>query len=195
MRIFRLAVILPALAGALLAACHRDTPPPREFDGPGSFRYIETQVGFGPRIPGTEAHRRMATWLDSLLRARADTLVTQQWTHVTTKGDSLHLTNFLARFNPAADRRLLFLAHWDSRPHADAPASRDSTAPVPGANDGGSDVAVLLGVADVLHRAPPTIGRTAMRVPTRATARRCGRGRASSVACSTPASWHEHPCQ
>ena len=65
MRIFRFEVILPALAAALLAGCHRDTPPPREFDGPGSFRYIETQVGFGPRIPGTEAHRRMAAWLDS----------------------------------------------------------------------------------------------------------------------------------
>ena len=29
---------------------------------------------------------------------------------------------------------------------------------MPGANDGGSGVAVLLGVADVLKRAPPTIG-------------------------------------
>jgi glutaminyl-peptide cyclotransferase len=157
-RIFRFGVILPALAAALFVGCHRDAPPPREFDGPGAFRYVETQVGFGPRIPGTEAHRRMAAWLDSLLRARADTLVTQQWTHVTVKGDTLALTNFVARFNPKADRRLLFLAHWDSRPHADGPASRDSTAPVPGANDGGSGVAVLLGVADVLKRAPPTIG-------------------------------------
>lgn len=100
----------------------------------------------------------MAAWLDSLLRTRADTVVVQQWTHVTTKGDSLSLTNFLARFNPGAEKRILFLAHWDSRPHADGPASTDSTVPVPGANDGGSGVAVLLGVADVLHRARPAIG-------------------------------------
>ena len=53
---------------------------------------------------------------------------------------------------------MLFLAHWDSRPAADSPQSRDSTKPVLGANDGGSGVALLLGVADVLKRAPPAIG-------------------------------------
>ena len=53
---------------------------------------------------------------------------------------------------------MLLLAHWDSRPHADGPNSRDSTMPVPGANDGGSGVAILLGVADVLERTPPSVG-------------------------------------
>ena len=141
-----------------LAACRDKGPPPREFDGTSAFRYIETQVAFGPRVPGTEPHRRMAEWLEKELTARADTLVVQRWTHVTTKGDSLPMANFVARFQPSAPQRLLFLAHWDSRPRADGPASTDSTAPVIGANDGGSGVALLLGVADVLRRAPPTVG-------------------------------------
>ena len=149
---------LTLLVLILMAACHDTTPRAREFDGPSAFKYIETQVGFGPRIPGTEAHRRMAVWLDSLLRLRADTVVAQTWTHVTAAGDSLPLTNFVARFHPAAPKRLLFLAHWDSRPTADSPISPDSTKPVPGANDGGSGVALLLGVTDVLRRAPPSIG-------------------------------------
>jgi glutaminyl-peptide cyclotransferase len=151
---------LPALLLLLalpLAAC-RDEPPPREFDGPSAFRYIEAQLAFGPRVPGTEPHQRMAEWLDSLLRERADTVIAQRWRHVTTTGDTLPLANFIARFQPAAPQRILFLAHWDSRPRADAAGSRDSTVPVPGANDGGSGVALLLGVADVLRRAPPTIG-------------------------------------
>jgi hypothetical protein len=142
----------------LLPGCRDRAPHVREFDGQSAFRYIETQVAFGPRIPGTEAHRRAAAWLDSLLRQRADTVIVQSWTHVTAKGDSLPLTNFIARFNPAAEKRLLFLAHWDSRPTADSPTSTDSTKPVPGANDGGSGVAALLGVADVLKRAPPSVG-------------------------------------
>jgi len=146
------------LAVMLLAACRDTTSHVREFDGPAAFRYIETQVGFGPRIPGTEAHRRAARWLDSLLRQRADTVIVQSWTHVTAAGDSLPLTNFVARFRPGAAKRLLFLAHWDSRPTADSPTSPDSTKPVPGANDGGSGVATLLGVADVLKRTPPSIG-------------------------------------
>jgi Predicted aminopeptidases len=149
---------LALFALLLVVACHDNTRHAREFEGPAAFKYIVTQMGFGPRIPGTEPHRRMAAWLDSLLRQRADTVVAQTWTHVTAAGDSLPLSNFIARFKPAAPKRLLFLAHWDSRPTADSPTSTDSTKPVPGANDGGSGVALLLGVADVLKRTPPAIG-------------------------------------
>lgn len=149
---------LALLVLLLVPACRDTKPHVREFDGSSALRYIETQVAFGPRVPGTEAHRRTAAWLDSLLRQRADTVISQSWTHVTAKGDSLPLTNLIARFNPAASKRILFLAHWDSRPTADGPTSTDSTVPVPGANDGGSGVATLLGVADVLKRTPPSIG-------------------------------------
>jgi hypothetical protein len=148
----------PVLAVFLFAACREKARPPQEFDGPGALGYIQTQVEFGPRIPGSEAHRRMGAWLDSLLRQRADTVIVQSWAHVTARRDTLPLRNFLARFNPSAEKRLLLLAHWDSRPKADGPRSRDSTKPVQGANDGGSGVAVLLGVADVLKRSPPTVG-------------------------------------
>jgi glutaminyl-peptide cyclotransferase len=140
------------------AACRQRPRPPREFDGQTAFGYIQKQVGYGPRIPGTKAHQQMAGWLDSLLRQRADTVVTQKWKHVTAKGDTLALANFIARFNPMAEKRILMLAHWDSRPTADSPQSRDSTKPVLGANDGGSGVALLLGLADVLKRSPPAIG-------------------------------------
>ncbi len=107
----------------VLAACRDTTPHVREFDGASAFGYIKTQVDFGPRIPGTEAHQRAAAWLDGLLRQRADTVIVQAWTHVTAGGDSLPLTNFIARFRPGATKRLLFLAHWDSRPTADSPTS------------------------------------------------------------------------
>jgi hypothetical protein len=149
--------LLPLLL-LVLPACREAKPHVREFDGASAFRYLEAQVAFGPRIPGTKAHRQAAAWLDSLLRQRADTVIVQSWTHLTGSGDSLPLTNYVARFNPAATKRLLFLAHWDSRPTADSPTSTDSTKPVPGANDGGSGVALLLGVADVLKRNPPAIG-------------------------------------
>jgi hypothetical protein len=142
-----------------LAGCAREAPPPPPtFDGRAAFEYLKSQVAFGPRIPGTPAHARMAQWLDSLLRTRSDTLVVQAWTHVTATGDSLPLRNFVARFNPKATSRVLFLAHWDTRPISDGPGSKNPKAPVPGANDGASGVAVLLGVADVLKRHPPTIG-------------------------------------
>ena len=147
---------LTALLLALVAC--GDRLPAREFDGEAALGYIRTQLAFGPRIPGAPGHARMAAWLDSLLRVRADTVIAQRWTHATARGDSLPLVNFIARFNPRATTRLLFLAHWDTRPRADGRFSRDSTLPVPGANDGGSGVAILLGMADQLKKAPPAVG-------------------------------------
>lgn len=146
-----------ALFSSLLVGC-QSAPPAREIDGQAALRYARTQVEFGPRIPGAEGHRRMAAWLDSLLRAKADTVVVQAWTHVAKSGDSLPLRNFVARFNPGASRRLLFLAHWDTRPVADADTGANARLPVPGANDGASGVAVLLAMADALAAKPPTIG-------------------------------------
>jgi glutaminyl-peptide cyclotransferase len=147
-----------SLFSVLSLACRERARPPREFDGQTAFGYIQTQVAFGPRVPGTDAHEKMANWLDSLLRQRADTVIVQRWNHVTTSRDTLPLRNFIARFNPSAAKRLLLLAHWDSRPVSDSPVSRDSSHAVVGANDGGSGVALLLGVADVLKRSPPAIG-------------------------------------
>ena len=144
---------------SLLLGCQSASPPPeREIDGAAALAYARAQVDFGPRIPGTEGHRRMAVWLDSLLRARADSVTVQAWTHVAKTRDSLSVKNFIAHFNPRAARRILFLAHWDSRPIADADTGSRAKLPVPGANDGASGVAVLLAMADALKRRAPSIG-------------------------------------
>ncbi len=145
--------------GLALVGCQDVVPlPPKEFDGPAAFEYLRTQVEFGPRIPGTEGHRRQAEWLERMLRERADSVIVQAWSHVTASRDTLPLRNFVARFNPGAQDRILYLAHWDTRPSSDGPNSTDSKRPVPGANDGASGVALLLAVADALKQTPPRIG-------------------------------------
>ena len=149
------------LLTVLLAACGGESapPPPREFDGATALASVVTQVSFGPRIPGTAGHAAMAKWLDSLVRSKADSVVVQRWWHHPAgRTDSIELINIIARVNPTATSRVLYLAHWDTRPHSDGPTSTNKTAPVPGANDGGSGVAVLLGVLDALRRQPPSVG-------------------------------------
>ena len=131
----------------------------REFNGPTAFSYVERQMAFGPRIPNKPGHRQTGDWLLSELRARADTVIVQEIRHVTRRGDTLHLRNFFARFKPQASERVLFLAHWDTRPMADRSENLgQQRLPVPGANDGASGVAVLLGVADALKARPPASG-------------------------------------
>lgn len=154
----RLAVLLPF--ALLLAACDTaDAPERPRFDGAAALAYVQEQLAFGPRIPGTEGHRRMGDWLVQQLGQRADTVIEQTWTHVTATGDSLPMRNVLARFRPDAPRRVLYVAHWDTRPISDKaadPARRNE--PVPGANDGASGVALLLAIADQLKASPPSVG-------------------------------------
>lgn len=142
----------------LATACPRDRPR-TDFDGKQAFEYVRMQLEFGPRVPGTEGHRRMGDWLVAHLEQGADTVIEQRWTHVTLDGDSLPMRNVLARFNRAATQRILYLAHWDTRPMAEKdPDPTRRGEPIPGANDGASGVAVLLGVADLLAARRPAFG-------------------------------------
>jgi glutaminyl-peptide cyclotransferase len=132
---------------------------PVEFNGRTALTYVEKQMSFGPRIPNKPGHQLEADWLLAELRARADTVIVQEITHRLRNGEVLHLRNFFARFRPEATERVLFLAHWDTRPMADKSANlAQQRMPVPGANDGASGVAVLLGVADALKARPPASG-------------------------------------
>jgi len=150
----RLVAILVMLVG-----CGSGSGPKTAFNGPQALAYVDTQVAFGPRIPNTPAHEKCGDWILAHLRATADSVDVQAFDHVTVHGDTLHLRNFIAHFLPKRTDRVLYLAHWDTRPHSDNPSFHgDTNTPVPGANDGASGVAVLLGVANVLHETPPSVG-------------------------------------
>jgi Zn-dependent M28 family amino/carboxypeptidase len=143
----------------ILLACGSGSTARREFDGAVAMGYVEAQLAFGPRIPNTAGHRNAGDWLLARLRERADSVVVQAFTHVTVEGDTLALRNFIGSFQPERPDRILYVAHWDTRPMSDQSANlADRSRPVPGANDGASGVAVLLAVADVLKRAPPSVG-------------------------------------
>jgi glutaminyl-peptide cyclotransferase len=150
--------VLGALAAAAVACGGSGLQRPA-FDGAQALEYVEAQMAFGPRIPNTEGHRRTGDWIEEQLRTRADSVEVQAFDHVTAAGDTLHLRNFIGRFLPDHPDRVVYLAHWDTRPHADqSPNLAQQRLPVPGANDGASGVALLLAVADALREAPPAYG-------------------------------------
>jgi Zn-dependent M28 family amino/carboxypeptidase len=138
-----------------VAAAHKSTA----FNGDSAMSYIRQQLAFGPRVPGTEPARKTGDWIAAHLRRTADTVLEQRWTHTLANGAPLPMRNIFARFKPDAPKRILYVTHWDTRPHADMEAEADKRKlPIPGANDGASGVALLLAVSDALKKAPPTVG-------------------------------------
>ncbi len=143
----------------LLLGCSQGGQATFQFDGEAALAYAQAQMDFGGRIPNTEGHRLTGDWILEQLRSRADSVEVQSFSHVTVDGDTLRLRNFIGRFRPDATERILFLAHWDTRPRAEKESNMARRRlPTPGANDGASGVAVLLGVADELEREPPAFG-------------------------------------
>jgi hypothetical protein len=142
----------------VVASCDRQ-PDAGKFDGEAALAYAKAHFDFGPRVPGTPAAQRGGDWIIEQMRSRADTVVVQSWTHVTTDGKQLPMRNILARYNPGAKDRILYVTHWDSRPVSDqAENLGDRQLPVPGANDGASGVGLFVALGDALKKTPPTFG-------------------------------------
>jgi glutaminyl-peptide cyclotransferase len=144
----------------LLSAC--DLLPSRAktaFVGDSALSYAGRQVAFGPRVPGTPSAQRAGDWIVQMMKARADTVIEQKWTHTTADGKQLPLRNILARFRPQATPRVLYLTHWDTRPTADQDLILGNRGdPIPGANDGASGVGLFIALGDALKKTPPGVG-------------------------------------
>lgn len=124
-----------------------------------AYQFIKEQIAFGPRVPNTKAHQLCGDYLIKTMQAFADTVIVQPATVLAYTGESLKIRNIMGRFQPENPKRILLLAHWDTRPFADMdadPSNRNKG--VLGADDGGSGVAVLLEIAKILKDQPANVG-------------------------------------
>jgi glutaminyl-peptide cyclotransferase len=129
------------------------------FSGDSALAFAREQVAFGPRVPGTEAHRRAGDWIVAQMRARADTVVVQTWTHKTQAGVSLPMRNIFARFRPEQTNRVLYVTHWDTRPVADSDKNIGAKSrSFDAANDGAAGVGMFVALAAALKKTPPNVG-------------------------------------
>lgn len=146
----------PANPNQTSATPHNSVQVP-QFSADTAYRFVEKQVAFGARVPGSPAHQQCANWLAATLRRFADTVYVQQATVTNYAGKRLPMYNIIGSFRPDAKDRIMLCSHWDSRPRADQDSSRQ-TEPILGADDGGSSTAVLLEVARLLHQYPAQVG-------------------------------------
>lgn len=130
-----------------------------QFDAASAYAFIEKQVAFGPRDPGSKGHEACRQWLVEQFTAFGAEVIEQSFKARTMQGGTYQATNIIARFQPGATRRVLLSAHWDTRAVGDYdPDQERRSQPIPGADDGGSGVAVLLEVARQLQANPITMG-------------------------------------
>jgi glutaminyl-peptide cyclotransferase len=133
--------------------------PKTAFSGDSAYAYARAHLQFGPRVPGTPGHVRAGDWIVQQMRARADSVEVQSWTHVTQKGEKLPMRNIIARFRPELSQRVLYLTHWDTRPTADSDRNLGARQrPFLGANDGAAGVGLFIALADALKKTPPGMG-------------------------------------
>lgn len=176
MKMIRL--ILPlcfASALGLISSCGSENTTPKEdtlvpptpfvsvapdtFDVDTAYAFIEKQLAFGPRTPNSATHDKCALWLEAKFKAYKAEVTVQSAAVKSHDNRTFNIKNIVASYNPAATRRVIVSAHWDSRPFADQ--DKDGTKvndPVPAANDGASGVAIILELARQFSLHPPSVG-------------------------------------
>ena len=129
------------------------------FIADSAYRYVEAQVAFGPRVPGTSAHEACGDYLAGKLTSFG-AVVTEQRAQVTHyDGKHLPIRNIIGSYAPEKEKRVLLFAHWDSRPFADEESDpMRQQQPIAGADDGASGVGVLLEIARQLQQQPLEVG-------------------------------------
>ena len=163
MRYFLLAVM-----ACLLSACGGKTK--RNIGGPDTItlascptfstdtcmKYIQEQCDFGPRVTGSKEAALCRQYLVEQFKCFGAQVEEQPCEVTLWDGSKLSACNIIAKVNPDNQDRILFCAHWDSRPWADNdPNLLNHQKPVLAANDGASGVAVMLELARLMSKEQP----------------------------------------
>ena len=159
----RLAAVLAALALVLYAGASRAQqglePKVELWDGQRAMERIGELLRFTPRSLDTPGHQKAIDYIKAeMAKTAADVVTTQRWVYSDKEGKSHAMTNIIARFQPANPRRVIVATHYDNivRAYRDA---ANPNAPMPGANNSASGVALLLETARVLSLLPkPEVG-------------------------------------
>ena len=134
----RVASLLLALV--LLVGCQ-----PASFSGRQAFKHVKALDALGPRYVGSEANQAAADYIAKTLEEYGWEVTRQNLAY-----GGERLQNVIA--TRGTGPTVLLGTHYDTRPIAENDRV-EPTSPVPGANDGGSGVGVLLELARTLDPA------------------------------------------
>ena len=127
------------------------------FIADNAYANIEKQLSFGYRVPGTAAHKEMQEWAIEEFKALGAKVITQSFDADFLGEKDVDCTNIIAQFYPDKAKRIMLAAHYDSRKIAEKDDERKDE-PIPGADDGGSGVGVLLEIGRIVKENPLGLG-------------------------------------
>lgn len=128
-----------------------------EFSSDSAYLFIQQQLEFGPRVPGTAAQQKCAEYFEQKLKSYGASVIVQKTKVVVYNGKSVPCINVIATYKPEAKRRLLICTHWDARPFADRGDSAVAN-PILAADDGASGAGIMLEFARQLQKRIPEVG-------------------------------------
>ena len=136
----------------VISSCADNYP---TFDADNAFEHLENQCELGVRYPGSDGIELCRDYIvDELTKCNAE-IELQKFTVVIDE-EEIDGVNIIASFYPQMSRRILFGAHYDTRPWADMEEEISlHDTPIMGANDAASGVAVLLELAKIVSAKQP----------------------------------------
>lgn len=129
------------------------------FERDSAYAFVARQVEFGPRVTNSDAHKACREWVVDKFKTYGATVIEQKFQSKAYTGTMLNGVNIIAQYNPQIKSRIVLAAHWDSRPFADSPLSKEGRdQPILGADDGASGVGILIEIARQLQANPIDMG-------------------------------------
>lgn len=124
-----------------------------------AMSFVMKQLDFGVRVPGTPGHAKTKEWITDKMKGYGAEVVIQEFKGSFLGKKDVQGYNIIASVNPKHKKRILLMAHWDTRLIAEKdsnPEMKDK--PIPGAIDGASGVAALLEIARSVQQNPIDLG-------------------------------------
>lgn len=129
------------------------------FNQDSAYAFIEKQLSFGYRVPGTEASKNCKDWIVNKMKSYGASVEEQDFKASFLGKKDVNATNIIAQFKPGNKKRILLCAHYDSRLVAEKDADESiQNDPIPGADDGASGTAALIEIGRVLQVNPIDLG-------------------------------------
>jgi len=155
-------VLMVIFLGFLMTSCKEEPqsiPPSKlvvpTFNVDSAYSFIEKQINFGPRVPGTDAQIVCKDWIKSKMEDYGASVIEQSYSAIIYNGEEKPGYNIMAQFNPKAKNRVMLAAHWDTRMVADKDNDKSRfNEPIDGADDGASGTAALIEIGRLLQTEP-----------------------------------------